>query len=215
MPYFHNDKINVLFIHIPKTGGTSIEEFLSEKYNIKLNIKSLFNPRENFNPLLPNDAGKVSLQHQTLITLFHYRKRTNIKFKNLTVFTVVRNPYHKIVSDLFYFKLIKEKSTQSEVFKTLQEFIVSKNYDNHNLPQHEFISINNIIPKFVKILKLENIQEDIKTNKLFFLNNFNVNKNKGSINQNKYFNYLNQDSIKLINKVYQKDFEIFNYSLTE
>lgn len=41
MPYFKNDTINILFIHIPKTGGTSLEEYFSSKFNIKLNKYSL------------------------------------------------------------------------------------------------------------------------------------------------------------------------------
>lgn len=34
---------------------------------------------------------------------------------------------------------------------------------------------------------------------------------KGRISSKKYFNYLNKDSINLINKVYHKDFITFNY----
>jgi hypothetical protein len=40
MPYFKNENINLLFIHIPKTGGTSVEQYFSKKYNVELNYKS-------------------------------------------------------------------------------------------------------------------------------------------------------------------------------
>ena len=43
MPYFKNNTINVLFIHIPKTGGTSIEMYFSSKFSIVLNNTSLYN----------------------------------------------------------------------------------------------------------------------------------------------------------------------------
>lgn len=39
MPYFNNNDINILFIHIPKTGGTSLENYFSSKFNIPLNNK--------------------------------------------------------------------------------------------------------------------------------------------------------------------------------
>ena len=42
MPYFRNKEINLLFIHIPKTGGTSLEAYFSEKFNIPLDKHSLF-----------------------------------------------------------------------------------------------------------------------------------------------------------------------------
>ena len=42
MPYFLTNNINILFIHIPKNAGTSIEYYLSNKYNILLNEKSLY-----------------------------------------------------------------------------------------------------------------------------------------------------------------------------
>jgi hypothetical protein len=42
MPYFHNNNTNTLIIHIPKTGGTSLEYYFSNKYNIPLNNDSLF-----------------------------------------------------------------------------------------------------------------------------------------------------------------------------
>ena len=35
MPYFLNENINLLFIHIPKTGGSSLERYFSEHFNIK------------------------------------------------------------------------------------------------------------------------------------------------------------------------------------
>ena len=32
MPYFHNNYVNLLFIHIPKTGGSSLEIYFSKKF---------------------------------------------------------------------------------------------------------------------------------------------------------------------------------------
>ena len=40
MPYFKQNK--VLLIHIPKTGGTSIEKYFANKNGIKLNPSCLY-----------------------------------------------------------------------------------------------------------------------------------------------------------------------------
>ena len=40
MPFFPRDRI--LFIHIPKTGGTSVETYFSSRSNIQLDINSLY-----------------------------------------------------------------------------------------------------------------------------------------------------------------------------
>ena len=36
MPYFTKNNTNILFIHIPKTGGSSLEKYFSNKYDIPL-----------------------------------------------------------------------------------------------------------------------------------------------------------------------------------
>jgi len=63
MPYFHNDKINLLFVHIPRTGGTSIEHYFSDKFQIPLNTKSIYsNPADV-------KRGGISYQHQTQLII--------------------------------------------------------------------------------------------------------------------------------------------------
>ena len=43
MPYFKGPDCHILHIHIPKTGGTSINYYLSEKYGIPLNDNTRLN----------------------------------------------------------------------------------------------------------------------------------------------------------------------------
>ena len=95
MPYFYNENINLLFIHIPKTGGSNFENYMSYKYNIPLNEKSLSTKRLNnisYQHLLYTDIIKNNYVHPDF----------NINFHNLNIMAFVRNLYSKIISELFF-----------------------------------------------------------------------------------------------------------------
>ena len=155
--------------------------------------------------------NKISYQHQTYRTLFEYKTILKIDFNNIKIITIVRNPYNRAVSDLFYFNLINNKSSKEEVYIKLKKFINSEFhiYDNHNLPQYEYIiDTNGKINNNIKIFRCENLTNDMINDGFHKFNN-NVNTNKsGKID---YYKFLNKDSINLINNYYDKDFKLFNY----
>ena len=119
MPYFKNNDINVLFVHIPKTGGTSCENFFSSKFNIPLNTNSLYGFKYD-KKLMPDINS--SLQHITYNQMVQYSKVLNIDFDNIKIFTIVRNPYERVVSDLFFNKMININSNKIEVFNKITEY---------------------------------------------------------------------------------------------
>ena len=206
MPYFHTDDINILFIHIPKTGGTSLEYYLSKKYNIKLNKKSLHSAMliEYYSKYKIN----LTLQHYTYNNIVEFNNILNVNFENLKKITIVRNPYSRIISDLFYIKLININSTKEYVFDIITNYINDNKYDNHNIPQYTYIidDQNNILND-IQIFKTETLNDDI-INYGYTDFNININTNKHKIN---YIDYLNNNSILVINNFYDKDFNYFNY----
>jgi len=209
MPYFNNnDDINVLFIHIPKTGGSSIEEYLSYKYNIKLDNSSLYLFTQDKRLLNENMKINSSLQHLTYNQIIENRKVFNIHFDNIKIITIVRNPYERMVSDLFYYNLITKDTPKETVFDIINQFLESDKYDNHNIPQHNFITNDNqeIIPN-IHILRTESLNNDMHRLGYTDFNLFsNVNPNKV-----KYADYLNNKSIEIINNFYHLDFVLFKY----
>jgi len=54
---------------------------------------------------------------------------------NLKIITIVRNPYTRIISDLFHFKLIKEYTLSTDIFEIIKKYLYDENLDNHNVPQ--------------------------------------------------------------------------------
>lgn len=224
MPYFKNNEFNILFIHIPKTGGTSIECFFFQKMNFtdytKLpNLKILFeifdNNIENYNDVIlfkKKHFIESSLQHITYQQIIHIKEELYIDFKNnLKIITVVRNPYYKLISDLFFFRLIEINSSKEIVFTIISNYLLEdkKIYDNHNLPQYQFlIDENGNIPDEINIFKTETLIHDLAK---FGYDNFNIHLNCNEKKTIDYIEYLNQNSINLINEFYSKDFELFNY----
>jgi hypothetical protein len=207
MPYFKNNKINLLFIHIPKTGGSSLEKYFNVKFNIPLNKKSLMST-EDIREFYDKPEINSSLQHLTYNTIIKYKDFFKIDETNLKILAVVRNPYDKVMSDLFYLKKVNISSTKEEVYKNLQVYL-KENYDNHITPQYKFITNDdeNLIDD-IMILHTETLNDDML--KLGYKDfNIKMNMNPNVVN---YQDYLNEDSIKLINEIYKKDFEILNYN---
>ena len=213
MPYFKNNKINLLFIHIPKTGGSSLEIYFSKKYNITLDSNSLHG---EFSLNLKNKIDVIATpQHILFKTMMKYKNEFNIDTNNLKIITIVRNPYYRLVSDLFHFKLININSNKKYVYDVILQYLGRYVYDNHSIPQYLFLfDENNEIRKDITIFHTETLKNDMID---YGFKDFNLNENKNkNKNKNKnidYMNYLNDNSIALINKHYYNDFKYFNYEM--
>ena len=203
MPYYRKE--NLLFIHIPKTGGTVIEDAIT-----KYAPQSLYSDKTNI--LLDFPYNQKSLQHQFYTTLYQFKNKLNINFDNIKIFSIVRNPYDKIISDLLWYKLIKKDFTDEQVYNVIKNnYLYRDGLDNHNEPQYKFIvDENSELIKNIKIFRTETLNESNDDLSKFV--GFNINIRKEGIDKD-YSNYLNKDSISLINLFYKKDFELFNYKL--
>lgn len=211
MPYFRNNEINILFLHIPKTGGTSLEHYFSRKYNIPLNKDSLYMKNSESDKKYVSDLNlHCSLQHLTYNDLKN-NSLFNIDYNKIKIITIVRNPYDRIISDLFFNKLIDKDSTKEETYNIIYKYLFNDNtYDNHRIPQHLFImDQNNKILDNIIIMHTENLVNDMVNAGYTDFNMYiNVNRQK-NLNYN---DYLNSDSINLINKYYENDFILFGYN---
>lgn len=211
MPYYED--LDLLFIHIPKTGGNHLSKYLRTKSKEKWwNVENyVFRRKVYGNTVLPDkQARKISMQHQTYNTLYKYRDLLKIPFNNkLKIISIVRNPYERIISDLFWYNLIKTSFSPEKIYNVMRSYIDREYYDNHNIPQYKFITdeneniINNIV-----IFRTYNLTKQLH---LYGFKDY-----KGpplKQDKNTYYKFLNRDSIGLINEFYKKDFELFNFPM--
>ena len=149
--------------------------------------------------------GKPSTQH-SIKSKLHWI--FNIIFDNIKIITIVRNPYERIVSDLFHWRLIKTDTSKENVFNIINKYMVLDKYDSHNIPQYKFITNDKgEIIQNIYILRTESLKNDMKN---LGYNDFNFFQNVNS-NKVNYYSYLNNESIKIINEFYHLDFILFNY----
>lgn len=179
------------FIHITKCAGTSIEN-LGKKKNILW--------------------GRFHKEYGWWHGIFT-KKPLRLKSK-YDWFIVVRNPYERILSE-YYCKYggpsVRHKNVQdfnNYLIDRIQKRGITRRGD-HYTEQYVYLDSNCTI----HVIKFENLKQDfdnlmVKYNLPLQLN---IHSNKGEGVKTFQVKDFSNDLIKLINKVYSKDFEIFNY----
>ena len=183
--------MNNLFIHIPKTAGISVKKYLYNKYNT------------------PIFEGHFTCSQMKA-------KADFINYKYNRIFTIVRNPYSRLVSTYIFLKeKMKEYihmyyNTDLTIpfklysFKDFVDFFIVKNNLNYHymntymfLPQKTWLDTKDK----VKIYKLENIK------KLGYELEHHNKSNEDYIWQNFYDKKLKE----IVYTFYKEDFKEFKY----
>jgi hypothetical protein len=201
MPLFY--KLKLFFIHIPKTGGTSVEDFLYKKTNTRKTIDTFFSGNCSVR------LNKHTLQHSTYEELIKCSNNLNFNIKKLKVFAVVRNPYDRIVSELFYIGKINIDSNEKFVEEKIIDFLNDDyHYDNHKLPQYKFVTHKGTLVQKITIMKNEHLNDNMYN---YGFKDFDENANKTHRGKINYIDMLSDKAKNLIYNYYKKDFELFDY----
>lgn len=195
MVYDNNKKI--IFIHIPKTGGTSIE-----------NILGLIKKENGYGI---NNSKKAE-QH------FIWNDYINILglkiYNEYYKFSIIRNPYNRLISEYFWSPVCGYIKNQNfnEFLNFVKDVIDNEKYNenifyDHFIPQYEFIVDNNDKLMVDKLYKFENFNEITND----FKEKYNLNIPHLQKGVYKFKIELSDDQQKFIYELYKKDFEYFGY----
>ena len=172
---------NFLFIHVPKTGGTSINNTF-EKNNLK-----------TWNTI--KDYG-----HDPL----HILKDNNIINNKTFIFSIVRNPYTRAFSYWKHFNINNETNLSFMEFLLNIENKIQTNKTPWIIYDQTFFLYDKEI-NLTKLYKFENLKE-IEKDFNFILSH----DRKGMYDKN-IKNYFDLNIISKINTLYYRDFINFEY----
>ena len=208
-----SNETNLIFSHITKTGGSSIEK-CAKKQNI---LWGIFD--EKFFELLKK-CLKTDLYDPWHIPIPWCLDCSEVAkhIKNKKIFTVVRNPYERILSEYFCQYGNKDKNKKYNK-KDLNNFVKKriKNYDYRNMGNAHLIPQYNYVYDGKKkiidhVIKFENLKKGFKRLMKKYNLPINLDEKANTSNKNLSIFDFDNNSIKTIRKIYYKDFIKFNYS---
>ena len=173
------DEHKAIFIHIPKNAGSSIET------------------------LFANNSFRI--QPSKHADIYEIKRKFKNSYNSYKKFTIIRNPYDKMVSWYFYLKRNLGERYEvlefNEWIKDPSKFCHIDDPISYLKPQHEWIDDT------VVLIKYENLDKELNQ---FFNKKIElpiINKSK----HNHYLEYYNKESLTIIYDRYKEDFKKYNY----
>ena len=218
-------RLKYVFIHIPKTGGTSIRNRLTHNDKFSCDVISIW---DDCTPEQLASFPRVTDElrcHYSISDAKNYFKKHNLDWNEYFKFSFMRNPYDLHVSNYHYFnQVIKNKKniTEDQIkacenAETFESYI--NNLKNSGESQHKYImDAGEMGVDFIG--KFENIKNDFKyivdsimpssiiTEEEYRLPKLNT------TNRRKYSEYYTPELISIVNDVDAKDFEVGGYKMS-
>lgn len=219
-----NTPTGLIYLHIPKVAGTSIERAFGLQDSVTLNYHYFTGWDPNY---------RIWLQHATLLQI---KQWWGDKLNNYFIFTFVRNPWDRAVSDWLWFKHNVSGSRMDFSESTLRDYLLCtnkfaglKDFNNreretyrsdHAFGQHHFMMKEDGSMFDVDYIgKFENLQQDwndlmsVLSDKYkrkidLVLPHNNMSK---STDKKHYTHYYDDETIQLVRDRYANDIELFDY----
>ncbi len=217
---------SIYFMHIPKSGGTTIDYIFAEISKVLNNF--IFKRYKHNAKLLDTNEIKLNSINQTPYFISgHLNSNFTKNIDDIYRCTVVREPIKRVISH-YKFMVFKKNITPSEY--SFEQFVEEevKNRRDNLITRHfaNLLDQNKVISDFEKKIALSNVDlfDNITTiqNWDAFVSNILTFFNLPSIvysryQQHKYnFNYIpNEKDLNLIKTNFKYDFEIYSKILNK
>jgi len=187
-----NHKHKFIFVHIPKTGGRSIEKALAN-YGIDDIV------RRHGNGKLKNPHFTINKYLDTYI---------DFDLKSYFWFTTIRNPYERFVSEYFYSK--RQKKTVS----SFKEWVIFDEIEQTSYPLHSASQLSFTSSERRQIdytIRFENLQQDFN----FVCDKIGIPRqqlpHENKTKHKHYTEYYDDETREIVAQKYAKDIEYFGY----
>lgn len=210
-------KHRCIFIHIPKTGGASIEHIIwpSKKDKTELNLWMGFTSKYS------NKYQTGGLQH--LLASQVKKEVGDNTFDNYFKFTIVRNPWDKAISQYTYMKKREDLRSfigmkKDDCFKKYLSLISTKNHVQWENQSKFILDMNqNIMVDYIG--RFETFEHDVYEilHKIKMRSNILGIKiikipHRNKSDRSHYREYYDRESQEIVNYLYKQDIELFDYS---
>jgi hypothetical protein len=200
MPYFPKTKI--LYIHIPKCYGTSVEAVLQKDSDMTLYVS-------DYPPLKPNKQKPISTNN-TYPQHYTFKEIENYNIDVTYSFATVRNPYLRAISQWKYQVQYKHAFPEKKVHVNFNMWVrdLYKNFLNktlkntrHDWLQTYYIFDDNDVLLIDKLMPCERLT-NINGVRISHLNKSKLSKSPEITNE----------IATILFKIYERDFRLLRYS---
>lgn len=191
-----------IFIHLQKTGGSSIEYALSDYAHEDV--------------VLNDDNTEFDDKHITFYKRNRFSKSlentfSKNKLENYFKFSIVRNPWDRMVS--WWMWMLKEDAFGYDI--TLEEFLLIDQFRLWKIPQIEHLTDSSGVVNVSFIGKFENLENDM-CEILNAIDVKNVSLPKiNAIPRKHYSEYYTDETIEIVRGMHSKDIEYFGYTFDD
>jgi hypothetical protein len=206
-------ELQFIFIHIPKTSGNSLSLFLQKYLANSIIQKDISTGKDQGIDVICEKTNK-DIKHKKIA--YYYKMYPN-KTKQYFKFTIVRNPYDRILSLYFWWKsfLYKKQKIKNNQFKRddFKRFLIFSDDFQYKYIMNPYENKHNF-----HIVHYENMMEELKQLPVFQKKEKDISFEKypvlnASENSKKRFQERYDKELQdLVYNKWKKDFELFGYS---